>query len=174
MHKSALSAALLIATTFCSLNTLAAITPIPQTGLWEIKQKNIINGRDLTDMLAKAQAANQQGLNKMCITKQDQETFTSPEKLMKRWEKDQLQGCKLSVSQSKSNGFSYSGQCSAANGAALDGTVKGDFTYHSTTSASGTYLGKGTIPIEGQKMPYEIKVDMTLRRLQDDCGKLAH
>jgi Na+-translocating ferredoxin:NAD+ oxidoreductase RnfG subunit len=173
MHKSALSAALLIATTCCSLSALAALTPIPQTGLWEIKQKTMINGRDLTDIIAKSQAANQD-LNKMCITKQDQEAFTSPEKLLKTWEKDQLQGCKLSVSQSKSNGFSYSGQCSAANGAALDGTVKGDFTYHSATSASGTYLGKGTIPVEGKKMPYEIKVDMTLRRLQDDCGKLAH
>jgi len=184
---------------FSSLSFAQSISPVPEPGLWRSEATTLINGQDAQaamreayeQMMAqfpeeqRAQMAEALGVNDLsvdmeCISAEDAEAMTNPQKLLAEAKQD-MEGCDIDVQQAGSSRLTFSGTCD--NNEGFSGDMQGELTMVSSREMRSKFSGKGnyqalaesgsvgTPGTEGG--PVDIQHTEVSRWISADCGDVA-
>lgn len=169
-----------------ALPAAAQLSPKPELGLWEMRTKMTVNGRDmLADMRAAqeammkslppeqraqmAEAMKAQGAgapsetDQECLDAKSLADWADPKARLREMEKD-APGCKFDQTAAGGSTLQFKGRCTDPEG--FTGDVTGTMTMKGPREWTALYTGKG----QSQGRPMDMRVETRGRWLAASCG----
>ncbi|TVP91790.1 MAG: DUF3617 family protein [Pseudomonadaceae bacterium] len=145
-----------------------SISPLPETGLWEVESTTLINGQDMMAAIREAQQAmlaqlpeeqrammeamlNEDGGKEFdCITDEDLANFNNPEALLNDIQRD-MPGCTIELTEQGGNRLAFAGRCDGADD--FTGDVEGEIVIVSAREMRHSFSGKGKLNTPTEELP---------------------
>ncbi len=146
-----------------------SISPLPETGLWEVESTTLINGQDLMaairetrramlEQIPEEQRAIMEAMMQEddddnaydCITEADAANFRRPEALINELQQD-MPGCTIALTESGGNRLAFAGTCADADG--FTGDMQGEIVMVSAREMRHSISGTGTLDTPAEELP---------------------
>ncbi|SDT87639.1 DUF3617 family protein [Halopseudomonas salegens] len=152
------------------------ISPLPETGLWQVETTTLINGQDMMSAIREAQrqalsqlpeeqrammeAMMQQDedqVNHECVTNDDLATFSDADALLQDLLRD-MPGCSIELTERGGDRLAFAGTCDGEEG--FTGDIEGEVVMTSAREMRHTFTGNGTLNTKSNELPPGMQ-DMT-------------
>lgn len=145
-----------------------SISPLPETGLWQVESTTLINGQDLMAAIRESQRAIMEQLpaeqrammeammqqdeaeDYDCITEADLYNFRNPQTLIADIQRD-MPGCSIELSESSGNRLAFTGTCDGTDG--FSGDMQGEIVMVSAREMRHSFSGKGSLDTPADELP---------------------